>query len=72
LSAGLYFLLIPGLALVVVAGAFALSAFAVAQGPFQQATRRGLFSLFVAIVVLALLFWSALRLDQISLPPPAR
>jgi hypothetical protein len=70
LSNGLYFLLIPGLAIVVVAGAFALSAFAVVQGPFQGGTRKGLFSLLVTTLLLGLLFWSALRLNHLNLPPP--
>jgi hypothetical protein len=70
LSNGLYFLLIPGLALVVLAGAVALATFAMVQGPFQETTRRGLFSLAAVVVLLGLLFWSALRLDQLHLPPP--
>jgi hypothetical protein len=70
LSNGLYFLLIPGLALVVLAASFALATFAMVQGPFQEATKRGLFSLVGAVVLLGLLFWSALRLDQPQLPPP--
>lgn len=38
------------------------------QGEFQVGTRRGLFSLGLALLVLVLLAWSGLRFDHLHLP----
>lgn len=47
---------------------FALFAFAMTQPEFHASTRRGLFSLVLALVVLALLVWSGINFDHLNLP----
>jgi prepilin signal peptidase PulO-like enzyme (type II secretory pathway) len=71
MSEGLFFILIPGLALVVLGGAVALMAFAMTQGALQPATRRGLLSLTAVVVVVGLLVLAAINLDHPHLPPRA-
>ena len=39
------------------------------QGEFQPATRRGLFSLILALAVVALFVWSGVTFDHLNLPP---
>ncbi|MGI8610468.1 MAG: hypothetical protein ACR2MY_14800 [Candidatus Dormibacteria bacterium] len=48
---------------------FAASAYAMTQGEFQPATRRGLVSLALALAVLAVLLVSGWQLDHLHLPP---
>lgn len=38
------------------------------QGEFQVGTRRGLFSLVLALLMLVLLAWSGLTFDHLHLP----
>lgn len=67
----LFFLLfVPGMTITAVAISFALSAFAMTQGPFQPQTKRGLLSLVGVLVVGAALFVVAFRLDHPTLPGP--
>ena len=66
---GFYFLFIPGLTVATVAVAFTFVAFAMNQGEFRPATRRGLFSLVLVLVVGAVLALTAIRLDHLNLPP---
>lgn len=48
---------------------FAVSAFAMTQGEFQPGTRRGLFSLVLALAVLAILVFSGVKMTHLTLPP---
>ncbi len=48
---------------------FSLTAFAMTQGDFQTGTRRGLFSLLLALLVLAALVLSGMKLTHLHLPP---
>jgi len=66
---GFYLLFVPGLAVVAVAAGFTFAAFAMRQGEFQPATRRGLLSLVVVLVVAAVLGVMAYQLDHLNLPP---
>jgi hypothetical protein len=65
----LFFLVfIPGLTIGAVAISFALSAFAMTQGPFLPDTRRGLLSLVGVVLVGTALFVLAFQLDHPTLP----
>ena len=66
---GFYLLFIPGLAVTVVVVGFTLSVFAFNQGEFQPATRKGLLSLVIVLLLAAGLGVLALRLDHLNLPP---
>jgi hypothetical protein len=48
---------------------FATAAFAMTQGEFQPATKRGLFTLIVVLLLLVLLFVTAKSWTHITLPP---
>ena len=48
---------------------FAAAAFAMTQGEFQPGTKRGLFSLILALLVLVLLFLTGREWTHITLPP---
>ncbi len=48
---------------------FGLSAFAMTQGEFQDGTRRGMFSLVLALLVLAGVVLSSIKLTHLNLPP---
>ena len=50
---------------------FAASAFALTQGEFQPATRSGLVSLVIALILLAVLLFSGLTWDHLHLPAGA-
>jgi len=67
---GYYLLFIPGLAIVTVAVGFVFSAFAFNQGEFQPGTKRGLFSLVVVLLLIAVLGVVAFHTDQLNLPRP--
>jgi hypothetical protein len=49
--------------------AFGLTSFAMTQPEFQVSTRRGLFSLVLALALLAVLVWSGVSFDHLHLPP---
>ena len=65
---GFYLLFIPGLALLTIGVSFTAAAFAMTQGELQPSTRRGLLSLTVVLVVVALPFLSANGFDHLALP----
>jgi uncharacterized membrane protein YadS len=68
-QAGFYLLFVPGLAVVTVALGFTFSAFAMSQGEFQPATRWGLLSLVLALLLAVVLGVLAFHLDHLNLPP---
>jgi hypothetical protein len=68
-EAGFYLLFVPGLAVATVALGFTFAAFALNQGEFQPATKRGLLSLVVVLVAAAALGVLAFHLDHLNLPP---
>lgn len=66
---GFYLLFIPGLTLTAVAIGFTFAIFALNQGEFQPATRKGLASLVMVLLLAAVLGVLAVRLDHLNLPP---
>jgi hypothetical protein len=70
-ESGFYFLFLPGLALATVALGFTFAAFALNQGEFQLSTKRGLLSLVLVLVLVAVLGVLAFQLDHLNLPPGA-
>jgi hypothetical protein len=69
---GFYLLFIPGLTVAAVVIGFTFSVFALNQGEFQPATRKGLLSLVMVLLLAAVLGVLAVRLDHVNLPPGAR
>jgi hypothetical protein len=69
---GFYLLFIPGLTVTAVVIGFTLSVFAFNQGEFQPATRKGLLSLVVVLLLAVVLGVIAVRLDHLNLPPGTR
>jgi glycerol-3-phosphate acyltransferase PlsY len=67
-----YLLFIPGLTVAAVVIGFTFSVFALNQGEFQTATRKGLLSLVLVSLLAAVLGVLAVRLDHVNLPPGAR
>ena len=59
----------PGLTILAMLTGFAASAFAMTQGEFQPSTRRGLFSLVLALLVVAAFFVAGINFDHLHLPP---
>ena len=68
---GFYLLFVPGLTLTAVAIGFTFAIFALNQGEFQPATRKGLASLVTVVLLAAILGVLATRLDHLNLPPGA-
>jgi hypothetical protein len=66
---GFYLLFIPGLTVTAVAIGFTFSIFALNQGEFQPATRKGLLSLVTVVLLAVVLGLLAVRLDHLNLPP---
>jgi len=64
-----FLLFIPGIALVTIGVGFVASAFALTQGAFQPATKRGLASLLVVLIILVCLYVAALNLDHVAVTP---
>jgi hypothetical protein len=68
-ESGFYLLFVPGLAVATIALGFTFAAFALNQGEFQPATKRGLVSLVVVLMLAAVLGVLAFHLDHLTLPP---
>jgi len=66
---GFYLLFIPGLTVTAVVIGFTFSVFALNQGEFQPATRKGLLSLVLVLLLAVVLGVLAVRLDHLNLPP---
>jgi hypothetical protein len=67
---GFYLLFIPGLTIVSASLGTLVAIFAFNQGEFQAATKKGLFSLVVVVLLLAVLGLLAFNFDHLNLPRP--
>lgn len=65
---GFYLLFIPGLALATLGTGLAFTVLAYTQGPFQPATKRGLISMTVVVVIVVALGVLAFKIDHPALP----